>query len=1175
MSKRSVRDFESHVFSRVNPAVKFSVTRYVLAIGIFVAIVAFGLVSAAGLGVDLMPSVQIPAVNIGTSYPGATPSVIDQQITQVIENAVSTLSGITDMNSTSSNGNSRVTLSFSVDSDPTAMTNQVASIVNSVVRRLPTGINPPSVRTFDPNSQPIIQFGVTGGGAPMTDVADWVDNTLTPALERVDGVANITTNGEPTRQFQVLLNPNLMRYYNLMPSQVVQAITAAAVNQPIGSITTQGSSFTFTTQNVPAGLDQVRRILVDANRGIAVSDVAEVRDGSANSDYARVNGVPAIVVSIQRTSNSNSVAVVDSVRAALKKTNPPKGYGIAVSNDSTGPIRASIDSTWRELATTLVVVAIIVLLFLGKPNTAFSVILAIPIALSAAPVLYHLMGFSFNLVSLLALIIAIGVVVDDSIVVAENVERYRKMGFPLKEAVLKGASEVFSAVVAASLSLLSVLLPVSFIGGFIGRYLVQFSLGLAAAVAFSLLEAVLFLTVRLAYTPEGKDITWKEFAGSFSRPVEAIKWGFKAFRSGPGAIAGIAIAVGLAATKHLVWLPALVSWPVVLGVLNYVLTIVLYFLEALTATLHRATEWVVGKVRDGYVKLLKRMLPRSLFVLLGTLAVIGVASAVFVPKIPFNFIPSSDGGVLQVNLRFPPGTPQDTANQAAVIAESFVSQRPEVTVYQTTVGGQAEIQATLVPVGKRPNITALAQTWRQQLQPMLLQKFPTIRLSVSSGGMGGGMGGFGQSQLQFAIVGADYGLLTERNAAIVAAVQQDPWVADVTSSLSDTNIENDFTPDPASLKGTGLTTQAIANALQTYTSGTQASNVITGGLAYPIVVKADPTMVNGGQTLLDLPVYSSVLQTNFQVGQLGSFQLNQSPTSLSRYNRQYQGQITANLKPGAPTALELQNQIAADLKARGLLDNGISVSSTSRFGQASLSAQMATSGVQIFLLALFLAYLVMAAQFNSWRYPVYLLLPVPLAIIGALIFIYFAGGGIDIFGLMGMLMLIGLSAKNAILYLDFVVERLGKMPFEEALSEAARLRFRPIVMTTLTVLVISFPLMFSGGQGSEFGQRMGIVMLGGIVSSAVLTFFIVPAAFWFFERKRQVSFDARRAEIEKAAEDVEEGVMPEEEGEEVEESPASRVGSSKVASVRDPEPAKGKETGKPVIGGTSVETWEA
>jgi HAE1 family hydrophobic/amphiphilic exporter-1 len=357
-----------------------------------------------------------------------------------------------------------------------------------------------------------------------------------------------------------------------------------------------------------------------------------------------------------------------------------------------------------------------------------------------------------------------------------------------------------------------------------------------------------------------------------------------------------------------------------------------------------------------------------------------------------------------------------------------------------------------------------------------------------------------------------------RNNAIIQELQANPYVADVTSSLSQLSLENDFIPDPAKLKGTGITPNQIAQALQTYTTGTQASNVITGGLSYPIQVQADPTTISNGQSLLDMPIYSPALGTNVQISQLGKFVLTQTPVNLSRDNRQYTGQLTVNLKPNAPPPLTVQNLIQQDLTRAGLVGGEVALTPGSRFSQTALAAQLASSGPVIFLLALFLAYLVMAAQFNSWRYPIYLLLPVPLALVGALWLVFAIGGGLDIFGLMGMLMLIGLSAKNAILYLDFVVERIGKMPFKDALIEAAKLRFRPIVMTTLTVLVISFPLIFGRGQGSEFGQRMGVVMLGGILFSAILTFFVVPAAFYLFEARRAARAEQQPAEERPAIE---------------------------------------------------------
>ena len=395
--------------------------------------------------------------------------------------------------------------------DRNSVTNQVAAIAAASLRRLPAGVNPPVVQTFDPNSQPIIQFGIYSSAGALSGVSEYIQDTLTPALQRVTGVADVSLDGAPSRQFQVLLSPDKLQFYNLTPSTVVNSISSTSINAPIGTITHQNSTLTFSTENVSGSINQIREVLVDSRRGIKVSDLGTVRDVPVSSDIARVNGIPVVLVSVQKTSDSNSIAV------------------------------------------------------------------------AASPILYRFCGFSFNLVSLLALIIAIGIAVDDSIVVAENVERYRVAGIGQKEAVLKGASEVFSAVVAASLSLLSVLVPVSFMGGFIGRYLQQFSLGLAAAVFFSLLEAVLFLTVRLAFTPADRPHTWKNFFANIPGLSEAFKWGFTNFRKPFGIVFALIGALILVFFKLYLFLFGLFIYPVLLGIGKYLLTLFLSFAEALTA----------------------------------------------------------------------------------------------------------------------------------------------------------------------------------------------------------------------------------------------------------------------------------------------------------------------------------------------------------------------------------------------------------------------------------------------------------------------------------------------------------------------------------------------------------------------------------------------------------------
>ena len=348
----ALRDFEAKIFNRINPAIKFSVTRYVLAVGVFVAIVVFGISSALGLGIDQLPTINIPVVIVSTFYPGATPSVIDQQITQVLENTVSTISGITDINSSSQTGSSIVSVMFDQSTDKNSDANQVASQVSAAIKQLPSGVNAPTVKTFDPNSAAVVQLGLTARGVGLDVVADYVTNDLLPNLERIGGVANITTDGAPTREFQVLLNPNKLRAYNLTPQQVASAITSSAINTSIGTINHQRNVLTFSTVDIPTDPVSISKLLVDSTRGVSVGDVASIRNTSSVDSYARVNGTPMVLVDVQKTTDSNTVAVVHDVEKVMAKTRLPAGYSYVVSYDSTGPISASINNTYSELLIT-------------------------------------------------------------------------------------------------------------------------------------------------------------------------------------------------------------------------------------------------------------------------------------------------------------------------------------------------------------------------------------------------------------------------------------------------------------------------------------------------------------------------------------------------------------------------------------------------------------------------------------------------------------------------------------------------------------------------------------------------------------------------------------------------------------------------------------------------------
>ncbi|WP_424952917.1 efflux RND transporter permease subunit [Deinococcus sp.] len=1105
------RTLQKKLWDRVNPLVGFSVSRYVASIGIFVGVVVFGYISTRALGVDQLPTITIPVVSVNTSYSGASPESVDKQVTQVIESAVAQVSGVSGISSTSSSGQSRVTLDFQNGVDQNGAVNQVASLVAGAARKLPSGANTPSVQSFNPNASAILEFGVSGGKASLNDVYDYAQNVLTPQLQRVAGVANVTLSGGSQRQVKVLLDPNKLNSYALTPAQVSGAITATNVNSSIGTITKGGDTLTYTTNSTLTSTGDIGNVVVDNARGVRVSDLGQVQESSTTDSYTRVNGLPVVLVSIQQTTGSNAVAVVDGVKKLIGSTQLPSNYAVTFSNDTTGPIRAAISSTTRELWITALVVAVVTLLFLGRLNTAITVIAAIPISLAGAPILYNLLGFTFNQVSLLAMIVAIGIVVDDSIVVAENVERYRSLGYERREAVLRGASEVFSAVAAASLSLLAVLIPVSFLSGIIGEYVRQFALGLSAAVLLSWLEALLFLTVRMAYTPDAHPLSWRDVGRSFVLAPRRFLGGLGAVRAWWFWALALVTLAGLWIVTHS--LPALL-WvlllPVALGALSALWGVVFSVLEATTTTLSGVTARGVDAVRDAYARSLDTALRFSPAVLLAAVAFLVLTFLIVGSNLSFTFTPSTDSGTLRANLRLPSGLSLGTTNALIARMENYFLSQPAVQTVQTSVSGSgSNLNVTLKPIGEREPISTLTPTFQAALRSMYTDQ-TGVRANIFSGGGFRGQG----TQQTITLVASNFDLLKAQADKAVTTMEADKNVLSVSSGLDSSTTENRFVPNNNLLSGTGLTSSTIASTLQSYASGSSAGNIELGGVTYPVQVSLDPTALSDEQSLLGLPIYSSTLSSNLTVGQLGSIVQGSAPTRIDRSNRIYS--LDLDYQPTTDTALTsvaLKTQLTNELTQAGVIDNLVSLGAPDTNGAFALGNQLSSVGLSSFGLSLLLVYLVMGAQFNSFRYPLYLLLPVPFAVAGGLWLLFLTSSSLDIFGVLGFLLLIGLSAKNAILYLEFVVEKMREMPFRAALLEASRLRFRPIVMTTLTVLVISLPLLLSHGSGSEFGKSLSIIIVGGISVSAIMTFYVVPAAFYLFEGRRN-----RRPELETEAE---------------------------------------------------------
>lgn len=1099
---------------QVNPIIKFSVRNYVFSIGIFVMVVLIGLVSTFRLGVELLPNFEVPILAISTSYPGANPDQVDREVSRKIEDSISTLAGVVDINTTSVSNQSAVVITFADKTDINSAANSVSQAVAAIRATLPSGAEAPVVQKFDPNATPILTLALIGGSARPSEVTTFAEDVLVPALQRVDGVADVTLTGGPERQVQVLLDPSRLQSYNLTPARVTQAISASALDLPAGSVSQAGSTTSFSTRNTPRSAQDVARITVDPASGLRVSDVASVRDGNAAaSSYARVNGQPAVLLAVRKASGTNSVRVTDNVRAAMQTQRLPQGYQLSLASDTTTATRASVKDTFKEFLLAVGAVGLICLLFLGRLNTVFAVVLAIPISISAAPLLFGALGFTFNIISLLAIIVAIGIVVDDSIVVAENVQRYRDMGYGLIRSTLLGGSEVFSAVTAASFSLLAVLLPLSFMPGILGQFFAQFGLGIAAAIVLSWLESLLFLTVRMAYANEPSPVGWHELPGIIRKLPELFMHSLTGVRRVFGflglALAGAATTAGLknAGLPIVAALPiAVLLAPVVLTIVRYVLTVLYALLEAITGTLHGFTNRVVLRTARAYARTLSGALNRPWAVMLvAGLFLLSVGLAM--RNIGFAFTPQSDGGIVNADLELPSGTPLAITNDLTRQIEEKLLAHDEVKLVETSVGNGnlslssssniAALTVTLKDKRERESIDVLIARFQKEMAP-ITASIPgaELRIAAQQGGPGG------SADISLALTAPNQAALAERNRAIVRLLSQDSNIRTLKSSLSATRQERIFVPDTTKLTGTGLTANDIAQALRTYNNGTTAGTVRDGDQSVDIVVRLDPSLILDEQSLLSQTVYSPALGTNLPLSQLGAFQVAQAPATLSRFNKAYTARLDINLQEGGPNPFAYQRELQKRVEDAGLLGNGVTLGNASAFGSAGLTSDLIFFGPILMIAATLLTYLVLGSQFNSFRYPIYLLLPVPIAIVGALWTLSLFKVNLDVITVLGMVILLGLSTKNSILYLEFVTERARTLPLREALVEAAELRFRPIIMTTLTVLVISIPLILGQGDGAEFRRGLGIVILGGVITSTLLTFYVVPSVFWQFERRR-------------------------------------------------------------------------
>jgi HAE1 family hydrophobic/amphiphilic exporter-1 len=1101
----------------VKRLIAFFVDNFVLTISLFGAVILFGLIGALNLGVDLLPEIDIPVVAVATQYPGAGPEEVSRQVSEPLEGALATLPGITSLTSVSNESVSFVIAQFTASTDLNQAAVDVSQRVNQIAGQLPDGAQNPSVQKFDPADEPIMSVALSAAGVDLALLQAYAEDDLRPLLRRTDGVADVEVTGPASRQLQVLLQPDRLEAFGITPAQVTGAISASALDIPAGTLSFADNRILLVGRGTPGSVEDVERIRVDPVRGLRVSDVATVRDASAEvTSYARLDGESIILLDIRKTPGSNAVATAQNVRADLASVTLPEGYSATVVNDMTEFVASSVTDTLLEIAMATLAVSLIVLMFVGRLGTVFAVVLAIPVSIAGALVAFALLGFTFNIVTLLAITVAIGLVIDDAIVVAENIDRYRKLGYPLREAVLEGSSEVSTAVLAATMSLLAVFIPISFLPGVIGQFFAQFGITLAVAIAFSYLEAMFFLTMRLALSPDPLPPGWNQLpraAGSFAGD---FRWSYRALTRPWFWLLLLAAAAGiwfLADPAYLWWLPAV---PVAMLAVRYLGRLVLYFLGAIALNVHQAGDWLMEHGRKGYVKSLAFTLGHAWLILGITGGLFASLFWVF-PKLGFTFQPPIDAGFVNISLELPPGTTLDRTNELTQLLEQYLHAEPSVTSVQTTVGGGsllggsgpelASLAIGLVPRSQRQHHTVdYTPIIERELQEVLAA-WPEAKLTAAVEDAGLSVADEG---LSITLGSSDLTLLRERSEQAMILLEDNPRLRNVSSDAPQSLSERVFLVDAGSLDGTGLLTADVFQALRAYNVGSEAATArLAGGSEIPIHVRIDPVELRDEQSLASLPVHAPALGRSLPLGSFGHFETREAPASISRANQQYSTTLSAALAPGV-NQLREKEAMLAQFGQQGITDASVT---SMEAGGIDLLGDLLFYGPIAFGLALLLNYLAIGSQFNSFRYPVYLLLTVPLALIGTVWVFWLRGMSLDVISILGVVMLIGLVTKNAILLLDVTLARAREgMPLRDALLEDGSVRFRPIIITTATVLVISLPLILGLGEGSELRQPLGMVILSGVLTSALLTFYVVPAAFFTFERKTYAANEKNTAQ---------------------------------------------------------------
>ena len=996
---------------------------------IVILLMVLGFMAYRAMGVDLFPDVSFPFVSVTTGYKGAAPQEIENQISKPIEEQFSTLEGVKKVYSINQEGFSVVTVQFTLETDVKDAEQRVRDRLSFVRPQLPKDIDEPVIQRLDPSSQPVMILYLQSD-LPPAQAFDLADQVIKPQLSQVGGVGAVDIFGGSKREVRVELDRAKLNAYRISATSVANNIGLNGMNIPVGKHEVNGANILFRSVGEYNDLDRLKHTVVNflgSDVPITVDKVGHVVDSVEDArNYTFLNGKPALFLMIHKQSKANTVSMVDGVFKNMDKMNAVlKTHAgsprLGLVREDGRIVKMNLDDVQHTIALGILLTVLVVFLFLGSFRSTLITITALPVSLLGSFILMNGMGFTLNLMTLLALSLAVGLLIDDAIVVRENIWRRLEEGEEPKAAALNGTLEVAMAVVATTSVIISVFLPIAFLKGTVGQFFRQFGMTICFAMAISLFEAMVMGPMLSAYWAK------RNKGGKHDKPSGILKW-FDAFQT---------------------------------------------FLEL------------------GYEKVITWTIRHRLIVVLSALALF-VASLGLGKFIKFTFLPAGDNGEFMVTLKAPPATSLEAMSQFSHQVNDVIRRHKEVEITSEIIGDtQGNDNTCMIYIRlinyklRKLSHQQLKDIVRKELEPFRKQLQPQVaEYDLVSN----------QAPFSLVIVGDDYKTLEPLVNDVRKKIELIPGLADVQTNYDGGKPEFQAQLEPDRLRQLGVLGIEAGNELRTQVEGFVPAKFRDNGMDYDIRVRMQEDQRNLQKDFNNVWV-PNTNHNQVRLSEIAKPVTTEGPSKINRLNRARYIMISGQLGPGG--ALGDITEKAKKIMQGTDLPPGVSYNF---IGQAEDLGDLVTSMLLAVGLALLFTYMILASLYESPILPLTIMMSIPLAIVGAFIALAVTGQTLNIFSMISLVMLMGLVTKNAILLVDYIVQMEKKgMPRDEAIKRAGKIRLRPILMTTFALISGMIPTALALTEVGKFRQSMGVAVIGGLISSLVLTLVIVPSVYGYVD----------------------------------------------------------------------------